>query len=259
MVAMERLSSSPYVANAYAFCGLTVVQEFAGKALTDFVDGRQVKSIDKLILAKQIAQGVADMHSIKNDDGDKGVTPSLVNNDINPSNLLFKDDGRPVFSDFNIAILVMKHKVTGDACPFYSHFPNPQWKAPEEQVLDRAVSSPSKPPIVDSKIDIYALGNIFYRIAVGTSPWKRPKGGELSRDEKRIITTLKHDKGILPQVPEGLLNLRDPALLYLLEAMRRCYTFEPTERPTAQEIVYFLDSAVASVNKDAHSHAVHAK
>ena len=257
IVAMERLSSSSYVVSAYAFCGLTVVQEFAGKGLGDYLDSHHTNSTEKLKLAKKIAQGVADMHSIKNDDGEASVSPSLVNNDINPSNLLFTNDGRPLFSDFNIAILVMKHKATGKSCPFYSHFPNPQWKAPEEQVVHRELSGSSKPPIVDSKIDIYALGNIFYRIAMGTSPWKQKKSGELSRDEKIVLASLKRHEGILPPIPAGLTSARDPALAYLLEAMRLCYTFDPTHRPTAQEIVDYLDNAIVSVRAGMHPKLKH--
>jgi len=253
IVAMERLSSSPYIIDAYAFCGLTTVQQFAGKELGDVVDGRRVKSIDKLKLAKQIAQGVADIHSIKNDDGKLPDSPSMVNNDINPSNLLFTADGRPVFNDFNIAVLVMKHKKTGETCPFYSHFPNPQWKAPEEQVVGDD-NTEERRRIVDSKVDIYALGNIFFRIAVGVGPWKLPETDKLSQAEKDRVAQLKHYNGTLPTIPVDILNTADPALAAILQAMRLCYSFEPHNRPTATEITGFLDYSIAMVQKMSVKH-----
>lgn len=249
IVALERLSSSAYIANAYAFCGLTVVQEFATRELGDVVDGRRVKSIDKLNLAKQIAQGVADIHSIKNDDGELPDSPTLVNNDINPSNLLFAADGRPVFNDFNIAVLVMKHKKTGATCPFYSHYPNAQWKAPEEQVVRDENSEIIGPRIVDSKVDIYALGNIFFRIVVGSGPWKHPEVEKLTQADKDRVTQLKRYNGTTPSIPADILNSTDLALAAVLEAMRLCYSFEPANRPTAAEIVSFLDYSIAMLQK----------
>jgi len=243
-VAMERLAASSNVADIYGFCGLTVVQEYAGRELAQMVDGRKVKPMDKLRLAKQIAQGVADIHSILGDDGESGP-PSLVNNDINPSNLLFTDDGRAVFNDFNIAILVMKNKKTGDTCPFYSRFPNPQWKAPEEQV----VPGETQTPIVDSKIDIYALGNLFFRMIAGSGPWKRPEAEKLAPKEKKDVALLKSYNGTMPMLPEEIRSSREPAIVALSGAMRLCYSFDPADRPTATEIVSFLDHAISSIEQ----------
>ncbi len=41
--------------------------------------------------------------------------------------------------------------------------------SPEQQEREKDELSTGK---LDEKIDIYALGNIFYKIAVGSSPWK---------------------------------------------------------------------------------------
>lgn len=48
-----------------------------------------------------------------------------------------------------------------------------QWMSPEQQERERDELSTGK---LDEKIDIYALGNILYKIAVGSSPWKVRKG-----------------------------------------------------------------------------------
>lgn len=248
---MERLTGSPFIINIYGFCGLSVITEYAGRELAHVVDAGKLNSTEKLKLAKKVTQGVADIHFIPgdddDDDGKSDGSPSLVHNDLNLANLVFTADDRPVLNDFNIAILLMKHNETGETCPFYSHFPNPQWKAPEEQVKDDEESD-RNPPIVNEKIDIYALGNVFYRLAVGGSPWKRPEAKKLYADEKIVVARLKRYNGTQPTVPEEILHnateSHDPALASLLEAMRLCYSFVPADRPNATALVEFFDRAI---------------
>jgi serine/threonine protein kinase len=214
------------------------------------VDAPKVSYIEKLILAKQIAQGLADIHAIPGDDG-KIIRPTLVHNDINPANLLFTADGRPVLNDFNIAVLLMKHNETGETCRFYSRFPNPQWKAPEEQVNNDDENTERNPPIVNEKIDIYALGNVFYRIVAGRSPWVRPNKMKFNRDDSGIISKSKRQSGLMPPLPDtikqAVIHTKNPALIALLDAMRRCYSFDPKDRPSAAEIVEFFDGVIQTM------------
>ena len=244
-LAMERLTASPHVVNLYGFCGLSVVTEFAGKAL-DAVAGK-MNSTDRLRLARQVAQGLADIHSLDE-------RPSLVHNDINLANLVFTQDDRPVLNDFNVASLLMKHNETGETCPFVNRFPNAQWKSPEEQVLDHVKE---ERPVVTEKIDIYALGNIFYRLAVGWSPWKKPGSLRMTLQEKEQVARAKRFNGTLPEVPKAIQNSSDSAIVALLDITRQCYRFQPTERPTAQSIVTFLTKALDQIEQhDQHSNTI---
>jgi len=234
-IAMERLTKSPYVINMYGFCGMSVVTEFAGHHVAQVVDKK--KPLEKLELAKMIAQGVADVHGI---DGDGQV--SLVHNDLNFANIVIgKNHSRPLINDFNVAVLMMKRNDTGAACPFTSHYPNPQWRAPEEQV-DESTGKTSK--MLTEKIDIYALGNVMYRFAVGGSPWKRPDGRSLTTEQKREIAVLKMVNGTLPHVPDEVRQSPDPAIKSLLKIMRECYRHQPKLRPTAMEVVDMLQTAI---------------
>lgn len=122
-VAMERLSSSPYIMDMFGFCGMSAITDYAPTTITQLADSLEPK--EKLRLAIQVATGLSHVHGI-----DGGQNISLVHNDINLSSLLAAR-GRngnfvPIFNDFNIAILRMWNKKTKDICPFASRFPNPQ-------------------------------------------------------------------------------------------------------------------------------------
>lgn len=233
-IAMERLTKSPYVINMYGFCGMSVVTEFAGQHIAQIVDKK--KPLEKLELAQMIAQGVADVHSI---DGDDQI--SLVHNDLNFANIVIgKNHSRPIINDFNVAVLMMKRNDTDNACPFTSHYPNPQWRAPEEQVDDSGKTS----KLLTEKVDIYALGNVMYRFAVGGSPWKNPDGHSLSTEQKREIANQKMMNGTLPRVPDEVRHSPDPATKSLLKIMRECYRHRPDLRPSAKEVVGMLQEAI---------------
>lgn len=233
-VAMERLTASRSVVDIYGFCGMSVLTEYAGSSLRKTT--QKMPMVQKLEFAIHIAQGIADIHGI---DGG-GDQVSLVHNDVNLYNIIVTPDNRPVLNDFNIAIPVMKHNETGETCPFASHFPNPQWRAPEEQRVEGSEVLPH----VNEKGDIYALGNVFFLFLAGLNPWKQ-KGKPTDREKKLVVTELKL-RGERPPLPQGIAESTDPATQLLIKAMNMCYENDPKERPSAAEIVAFLrkESAV---------------
>lgn len=233
-LAMERLTASKYIINIYGFCAMTVVQEFASQELSRVA--HFMPPIDRLELAVKAARGVADIHSIPSDQGGTGST--LVHNDLNLANLVVTPDNRPVWNDFNVAILLMRNTTSNSTCPFIQHFPNPQWRAPEEQVVPGA----DVEPIVTSKTDVYALGNVLYRLAVGHSPWKDATSKKhLSREEKDEIAVLKKFNGTVAPIPSNITHSPDAAVHVMLKAMHMCYQWDPEQRPGAMQVWEFLD------------------
>lgn len=247
-IAMERLTSSPYVMNIYGFCGMSVVTGYAGETVTNIVDS--ISPLGKLFMARLIAKGLADIHGI---DGGGEDNISLVHNDVNYANIMVGGPRRlPRFNDFNLAVLQMRNKETGKMCPFSHHFPNPQWRSYEEQV-----GPDGNTKQLNEKIDVYALGNLFYRFIVGKGPWKhapwrtefeRNSAGvldptKITNDDKLRIARMKREEGALPPVPDDTLGkIRgEPALYALYKVMKKCYKFDPDERPSAEDLVDYID------------------
>ena len=84
----------------------------------------------------------------------------------------------------------------------------------------------------------------MFRFATGKGPWREMAanpGDKLTSQEKERIANLKAKKGQMPIVPERIRALKDPYIDVLLEAMERCYRFQPEERPTAREVAEFLE------------------
>jgi len=224
-VAMERLTSSKHVMDVYSYCGNSVFMEFAGgqkfSALAD-----KARGAAKIRLARDIAEGIADVHSI---DGDKYA--SLTHFDINLSNIGVVNDAIKL-NDFNIAVLRKWNTTSDQPCGFPSRYPNPQWRSPEEARDSQ---------LLTEKVDVYSMGNIFFRLICRHEPWNTyEKGGKPPKEEMNA----KVQAGILPQIPTFILESTDFATVAIREAMLAAYTTDPNERPSARSIANDLNRAL---------------
>jgi serine/threonine protein kinase len=239
---MERLTVHPFIMRIHGFCGVSVITEMGSEKIGPIVN--RLEPRDKLMVAWQVAESIAAVHEI---DG-VGKPASLVHNDINLDNVFWGEDG-PLLNDFNIAVLMMKKRDTNTSCPFLGHFPNPQWKAPEEQSSPNGIYMNQ----LNEKVDVYALGNLLFQFATGKAPWRdlaSNKDGSLTSEEKDKIARMKAGKGALPKVPEATLELNDPYINIILKAMKKCYRFKSEERPSAREIVHFLKKSFEQLDDD---------
>ena len=118
-LALERLTSNPYVMSVHGFCGVSVVTERGTDSVGHVAD--HLSSRKKVDLARKVAKSIAAVHEI---DG-KGGPATLVHNDLTVDNVFWGRNG-PLLNDFNIAVLMMKDEKTGESCPFPGHYPNPQ-------------------------------------------------------------------------------------------------------------------------------------
>lgn len=118
-VAMEHLSSSPNVVSIYGFCGNSGIFEFAsGGSLEDAIwysDEPEWNSTEKLIVAYQVASGLADLHN-----SDKEGVTSISHTDITPSQFVFiNKHGRFLLNDFNRCRFIRWNEKKHDVCPFH--------------------------------------------------------------------------------------------------------------------------------------------
>lgn len=122
-VAMERLTSSPHVIDVFGFCGHSVLTEFAdGPRLGELADKSKSKPLARLKIARDIANGLADVHGIDNKDGNNAT---FVHLDVNPANVV-SIGGTLKLNDFNIGIIRRWNTTSQEPCGFPAQYPNPQ-------------------------------------------------------------------------------------------------------------------------------------
>lgn len=122
-MAMERLTSSPHVINIFGFCGHSVLTEYAdGSRLGELADKSRNKPLERLKIARDIANGLADVHGIDAPDGNNAT---FVHLDINPANVV-SIGGTLKLNDFNIGIIRRWNTTSQKPCGFPAQYPNPQ-------------------------------------------------------------------------------------------------------------------------------------
>jgi serine/threonine protein kinase len=119
-VAMERLTGSPYVMDIYAFTANSGLNEFAdGGTIEDEIwyqddDGEDWSPSQRLVIAHQLAFGLADAHNI----GKEGV-PAMAHADITTSQFVYvKEAGIYKLNDFNRCRFIRIDKKTNKTCPY---------------------------------------------------------------------------------------------------------------------------------------------
>jgi len=214
-LAMERLTSSPNVIDIYGYCGQTVFNELAdGLSLGKLAD--RSSYWERLNIAIDVAEGIAAVHEV----GGKDYA-TLVHFDINPGNVI-SIGGTLKLNDFNISVLRKWNTKTQKPCTFPPMFPNPQWRSPEEA---------KKSDYLDEKIDIYSMGNIFFRLICGKSPW-----GKLDDNPTKEQIHESIVQGKLPHIPSKVTKTDNPIVIAIREAMMKAYTNDPEKRPSARSI-----------------------
>jgi len=86
-VATQLLTQSPWIVQAYAYCGHSIVMEYGPYDLYTFVQGGYMKEEDPIYRIKigyQIASSIADVHNTPVD----GVA-SIVHTDISPGQFIY--------------------------------------------------------------------------------------------------------------------------------------------------------------------------
>jgi serine/threonine-protein kinase len=185
-----------------------------GKSLGDVVAIGALPTPRALLIARQIADGLAAAHAA-----------GVVHRDLKPDNvLLVEREGFPDFVkmlDFGIAKVHMEegsgHK---PLTQIGTIFGTPQYMSPEQ----------GQGHTVDARSDLYALGVIMYEMLSGKLPFKHAD---------LIVLITRHITEAPPPLPEGIPNDVRALVLELLAK-------KPEERPgSAAEVVRRIDRLLA--------------
>eukprot|EP00934_Nitzschia_sp_Nitz4_P001848 Nitzschia sp. Nitz4//scaffold37_size175936//46004//47650//NITZ4_002036-RA/size175936-processed-gene-0.38-mRNA-1//1//CDS//3329549758//1848//frame0 len=262
VVVSDLLTASPYVVDAFGFCGQSILQEWAPSGGRDYVKDYDVRNRERLRIARDLARGLADIQALRPLPHDEYIhmqpkdvlpymsetpqvtPPTLVfaHNDINIANTIQKN-GRLKWNDFNIGVLLRSRKsgtnnststttsntTTPEECGAPVLFRADLWRSPEEILNTSYVSLEAT--------DMYGFGNILYQVMTRHQPWthKEPEGQltvEQVADRKR--------RGGLPTIPEQYKNTTNKDLTTMLLATMTSYHPNPRKRLTAYELAYVL-------------------
>jgi serine/threonine protein kinase len=150
----------------------------------------------------------------------------FVHRDIKPQNILFREDGAPVLTDFGIARAVDVGTSLTVAGMLVG---TPAYMSPEQvKGLD-----------LDGRTDIYSLGMVFYEMLTGAVPFRTDSDSTLS-------IAMKHLSEILPPLPPEHSHLQ--ALLDRLTAKEREHRFS-----NATEVVRALRALNEGQSSRAHT------
>jgi Protein kinase domain len=235
---MERLSASPYVVQAYAYCGNSVVTEFLDTTLDDLIfddnlllgsNETYISSTRRLHWALDVARGIQALHNYDGTDGGGAI----VHADLQAKQFLVSPvTGTVKVNDFNrcrfMALNRTSSTTTSTArCSFRIPTAPGKMRAPEEYNYGS----------LNEKIDMYSVANILYSIFTKREAWFEFN----ERDAK-----FKIQDGVAPTMDIALRDMTPPIRTRLIELTQRAYALDPDNRISAKELVAELERVLES-------------
>lgn len=145
----------------------------------------------------------------------------IIHRDVKPANILLTETGEALLADFGIAKMLYdvaeeRSEITGNAIILGT----PEYMAPEQASGEK----------IDQRVDIYALGLIFYEMITGETPYRAENPVDVIH--KQINEVLPSPRLFVPNLPESVESVlaraleKDPDLRYptmdaFIEDLRR--------------------------------------
>jgi len=231
---MERLTSSPRIANMFGHCGLSVVQEYFIQDIEPFAvpgsgmmydvslnDTDDVKPqndfipTEKLNLALNMGEAIAALHGFPD-----GV---IVHDDIQICQFLFNTEGQLKLNDFNRAEIMLWDEKNQKYCKYRNGAVYGNFRAIEEMRDD----------VLDEKIDVWSFGNIVYGLLTGL--W-------VFYDVDDEVAQVRILDGETAYIDERY-RTRSYAEGALVKVIESCWIHDPDNRSDIFEIVEYLRNA----------------
>ena len=222
---MDVLKGSGRIVDVYGFCGNTVMTEYAGITLDDFLfdgwhenkpyseryDLHREDGLGKVDLALDIMRGLNALH-------ERGI----IHADLQAKQMLLDPVSGVKVNDFNRCRFMPVHDKTGELCKLKIPSAPGAFRSPEEYELQK----------IDTKADVFSAANILYGVLTGKKPW--------AEDLMTIDIQKRVMKGIKPQLEERYLRpgTVDAALS---EIILKAYEYNPKDRWSAAQIIQELE------------------
>jgi serine/threonine protein kinase len=189
-----------------------LVTEFMGcGSLFDYLQNESVTDIPwniRLRFASDIARGMSFLH---------GTTPPVLHRDLKSANVLLSESLTAKISDFGTVVMFAPF-TTGRTVA------NPRWLAPE--VLK------SEP--YGTAADVYSFGMLLWEISTREIPFMdKPSYQWCHNVEDDVI------KGVRPTIPANV-------PVAFRELMGHCWSQQPEERPTFEQILRRIPSEITA-------------
>ena len=127
---------------------------------------------------------------------------NVIHRDFKPKNILLRENGTPVLSDFGIAKAIMR---TGTETTLGTVLGSARYMAPEQARGEK----------ISNRVDIYSFGLVLHEMLVGELPARHPI--RTKEDTRQLARSLR---AVAP---------------VCVDLIRRCLQGAPEDRPTAVE------------------------
>ncbi len=182
-----------------------------GGTLEDRLNQGGLPLIEATDILKQVASALEWSHGKK-----------LIHRDVKPANVLFRDNGDPVLSDFGIAKTTRPDATKMTAVGMA--IGTPTYMSPEQALAQD----------VTPKSDQYSLGVLFFEMLTGQVPYHA---------DTAIQVAVQHMQAPIPSLPNELKHLQP--------VINRVMAKDPEERfNTMEELIVSLDKATADPSSD---------
>ena len=151
----------------------------------------------------------------------------MIHRDVKPSNILITDSGEPMLSDFGVTKII-EEETTLDLTGTSATVGTPEYMAPEQATSKT----------VDHRVDIYALGIVFYEMVTGRKPYVADT--PLAVLFKQASEPLPRPKQFVPVLPDKVEQI-------ILKALAK----KPEDRfQTMGEFAVALERCLAEATAD---------
>ena len=146
----------------------------------------------------------------------------IVHRDIKPSNIMITESGEPMLTDFGVAKII-DEEATLDLTGTSAAVGTPEYMAPEQTTSKTT----------DHRVDIYALGIVFYEMVTGRKPFQA---------DTPLAVLFKHASEPLPRPSQFVAGIPDSVEKILVKALAK----KPIDRYQSMgEVAEVLDALLS--------------